>query len=103
MKNHKVCYISRDKDHCLAIWRHQPKRHKNAFVDHREISDNIEEVDVEAYWTFGLPHEPAIGTCWVVRWIPTDEYLPILRISSRRQAPDFIPIAHDITHLIEEK
>jgi hypothetical protein len=50
----------------------------------------------------GLPHEIAPGECWEVRWVSTDENFGALALHSRLRAPEFIPIARNVTQELKE-
>ncbi len=83
-------WIARDLDDRLLVFDRQPRPGALWFYGDSEVA-NIDA----AQWRFaGLPHEPAPGECWEVRWV--ELYVTALGIR-------FVPIARNVTAELKEK
>lgn len=96
----RTFWVSRDEDHCLVIWRDSPRNRDGCFVDHREVSDAIDEVSVAIWPALGLPEEPKVGSCWRVAWKDDGIWIRERDTEPRRV---LVPFARDVTEKLKKE
>lgn len=80
----------------LMVWNKPPKPRMSGFYG--DGVSYVGEVRPEHWPALGLPHEPATGECWEVRWEERKVFTGDRRFTEWR----LVPIARNVTQELKE-